>query len=62
MDFISLIKKKHIIITPKLYFVIFKPRDNNIEIKVLNIRAKYYITFIFITRDYGYIIVNIKDF
>ena len=42
-DFISLIKKKYIIITPKLYFVIFGLRDNNMEIGVLDIRAECYI-------------------
>ena len=47
-DFISLIKKKYIIIVFKLYFVIFKLRDNNIEVRVLNIKAEYYIAFIFI--------------
>ena len=62
MDFISLIKKKYIIIAFKLHFVIFRLRDNNIEIKVLNIKAKYYIAFIFIIRNYNYIIINIKDF
>jgi len=62
MDFISLIKKKYIIIAFKLYFVIFGLRDNNIKIRVLNIKAKYYIALIFITRNYNYIIINIKDF
>ena len=57
-----MIKKKYIIITLKLYFVIFGLRDNNIEVKVLNIKAEYYIAFIFITRDYNYIIINVKDF
>ena len=62
MDFIFLIKKKYIIIAFKLYFVIFGLRDNNIKIKVLNIKIKYYITFIFIIRNYDYIITNIKNF
>ena len=61
-DFTSLIKKKYIIIVLKLYFVISGLRDNNIEIKVLNIKAEYYIALIFIARDYGYTIINIKDF
>jgi len=42
--------------------VIFESRDNNIEIKVLNIRAEYYIALTFIIRDYDYIIINVKDF
>jgi len=62
MDFIFLIKKKYIIIAFKLYFVIFGLRDNNIKIKVLNIKIKYYITFIFIIRNYNYIIINVKNF
>ena len=62
MDFISLIKKKYIIIIFKLYFVIFGLRNNNIKIKILNIKVKYYITLIFIVRNYNYIIINIKDF
>ena len=62
MDFISLIKKKYIIIAFKLHFVIFRLRDNNIEIKVLNTKIKYYIILIFITRDYDYIIINVKNF
>jgi len=62
MDFIFLIRKKYIIIAFKLHFVIFRLRNNNIEIKVLNIKIEYYITLIFIIRDYDYIIVNIKDF
>ena len=61
-DFISLIRKKYIIIIPKLYFVISKPRDNNIKVRVLNIGAEYYITFILVTRDYDYVIINVKDF
>jgi len=62
MDFISLIKKKYIIIIFKLYFVIFELRNNNIKIKILNIKVKYYITFIFIARNYNYIIINVKNF
>jgi len=62
MDFISLIKKKYIIIVFKLHFVIFELRDNNIEIKVLNIKAEYYIALISITRNYDYIIINVKNF
>ena len=62
MNFIFLIKKKYIIITFKLYFMIFGLRNNNIEIKVLNIKIKYYITLIFIARNYDYIIINIKNF
>ena len=61
-DFISLIKKKNIIITFKLYFVIFELRNNNIKIKVLNIKVKYYIALIFIVRNYDYIIINVKNF
>ena len=37
-------------------------RDNNIKIKVLNIKTEYYIVFIFIARDYNYIIINVKNF
>ena len=37
-------------------------RDNNMKIKILNIKAEYYIALIFITRNYNYIITNIKDF
>ena len=62
MDFISLIKKKYIIIAFKLYFVIFELQNNNIKIKILNIKAKYYITLIFIVRNYDYIIINVKIF
>jgi len=62
VDFISLIRKKYIIITFKLYFVIFGLRDNNMEIKILDIRAEYYIAFILVARDYDYIIINVKDF
>ena len=62
MDFTFLIRKKYIIIIFKLYFVISKLRDNNIEIKILNIKVEYYITFTFITRNYGYIIINVKIF
>ena len=61
-DFTSLIKKKHIIIALKLHFVIFGPRDNNIEVGVLNTKAKYYIALISIARDYDYTITNVKDF
>ena len=61
-DFTFLIRKKYIIITPKLYFVISGPRDNNMEVRVLDIRAEYYIALTFITRDYNYIIINVKDF
>jgi len=61
-DFISLIKKKYIIIAFKLHFVISGLRDNNIKVRVLNIRAEYYIAFTFIIRDYNYIIINVKDF
>ena len=42
--------------------MIFGLRDNNIEIKVLNIKAKYYIILISIARDYNYIIINVKNF
>jgi len=42
--------------------MIFGLRNNNIEIKVLNIKIKYYITLIFIARNYDYIIINIKNF
>ena len=62
MDFISLIKKKYIIIILKLYFVISGLRNNNIKIRVLNIKVEYYIALIFITRDYNYIIINVKNF
>ena len=61
-DFISLIRKKYIIIAFKLYFVIFGPRDNNIKVKVLNIKTEYYIALTFIARDYNYIIINVKNF
>ena len=61
-DFTSLIRKKHIIIAPKLYFVISGPRDNNMEVEVLDIGAECYIAFTSVAQDYGYAIINVKDF
>ena len=42
--------------------MISKPRDNSMKVGVLDIRAKYYIALTFITRDYSYTIINVKDF
>ncbi|KAF8846585.1 hypothetical protein BDZ45DRAFT_699889 [Acephala macrosclerotiorum] len=61
-DFLSLIKRRHIVVAFKLYFNLSRPIGSSEECGMLNTEAEYYIAPTHIARDLDSAIANVEDF